>query len=80
MHTALWRRPRGSTPPAPPAGGHALPTALAVPPARRGSPAGAARSTGEHSLDKRLGMGEGSAAGVPWGDGLRKGDMGMRGG
>jgi hypothetical protein len=31
-------------------------------------------------MDKRLRMGEGSASGVPWGDGLGQGDLGRLGG
>ena len=55
----------------PPASGPAVPTARAVPPERRGRPAGAARSTVERGaarlslvLDRRRRMGEGSAARV----------------
>jgi len=40
------------------------------------APAGAARSTGARRLAKCVGMGEGSAAGVPCGDGLGTGDVG----
>jgi len=45
------------------------------------------RSQAEHGatwlwlvLDMRLRIGEGSASGVPWGDGLGKGDLGRLGG
>ena len=66
IQTAFWRHPH------PP-----LAAPLAAPPAypgRRGRPAGAAHSQAERGLDTRLGMGEGSASEVPWGDGLGKGD------
>ena len=61
--------------------------ALSCPPARGDSPARAARSQAEHGaarlwlvLDRRRRMGEGSAAGVPWGDGLGQGGWERRGG
>jgi hypothetical protein len=63
--TAFWRHQPG---------GNALPTALAVPPARRGR---AARQPGAArlglGLDMHLRNGQGSASGVSWGADLGKG-------
>jgi len=71
-------------PPAPPASGHALPTARAACPARRGS---TRRSAPEHGLARpsaawtgRAGWGRVAPQGVPWGESLGKGDCGRRGG
>ena len=53
------------------------------PPARRGHPPErpAARwRTAQRGLDRRRRLGEGSASGLLWDDGLRKGDLGRRGG
>src|SRR5712691_3367424 len=76
MQTAFWRRPRRSTPPAPPAGSVPRPQRAAA--ARRsGSQRGGARRRALWLvLDRRLRMGEDSASGVPWGDGLGTGDVG----
>ena len=73
---AFWRRPRRSTPPAPPAGSVPRPQRAAA--ARRsGSQLGGARRRALWLvLDRRLRMGEDSASGVPWGDGLGTGDVG----
>jgi len=68
---AFCRRPRRSTPPAPPAG--SVPEAAR----RSGSQLGGARRRALWLvLDRRLRMGEDSASGVPWGDGLGTGDVG----
>src|SRR5205809_90579 len=75
---AFWRRPRRSTPPAPPAGSVPRPQRAAA--ARRsGSQLGGARRRALWlGLNRRLRMGADSAAGVPWGDGLGTGDVGRR--
>jgi hypothetical protein len=81
MHTAWWRRPRGSSSAGRPASRAAPP----LPSGHCGSPTKAACSTVEHGaarlslmLDRRRRMGEGSAAGVLWKDGLGKGGWGSR--
>jgi hypothetical protein len=68
---------------APPQRPPASPRALAGRPARHGGSAGAACSPAGRGvaplllvLDRRGRMGEGSAAGVPWGDSLGTGDVG----
>ena len=53
-----------------------MPTALAVHPVRRGCLVRAPRSQALHGF----GGGEACASGVPWGNGLRKGDLGRLGG
>ena len=73
--------------PAPRATGHPFPTALAAHPARRGGLASVPRRQAEHGaagaawlwrvLDRRLRMGEGSAAGGPWGDGRVRRESGV---
>jgi hypothetical protein len=55
MHTALWRRPRGSAPqrpPASPAGGHASPHLCTRPQRAAAAPAGAPRRTAERGPER----------------------------
>jgi hypothetical protein len=74
MHTALWRHHSGRALPSLPRRAHGACGAARV--ARRQAERGAARRA--LVLDRRRRMGEGSASGVRWGDGLGTGDLGRR--
>src|SRR5207245_2646757 len=72
--TALWRRPRRSTPQHPPLA--ACPQRAAAARPSGSQLGGARRCTLWLVLDRRRRMGQESASGVPWGDGLGTGDVG----